>query len=135
MEAKLKHLEMIQSVITRMAGNSFLLKGWTVTLVSALFVLSEVDKNQNFVLLALLPAMAFWGLDSYYLRQERLFRKLYDKVRTLDPVSIDFSMNTTGLQVQSVPRVMFSVSQFWFHGVIVIIILSGFYLIPLLFGN
>jgi hypothetical protein len=24
--------------------------------------------------------MAFWGLDAYYLRQERLFRKLYDDV-------------------------------------------------------
>ncbi len=29
MDAKLKHLEMIQAVITRMAHNSFLLKGWT----------------------------------------------------------------------------------------------------------
>jgi hypothetical protein len=134
MDAKIKHLEMIQDIVKRMANNSFLLKGWTVTLVSALFVLSEVGKNQNFVLLAFLPALVFWGLDAY-LRQERLFRKLYDKIRTADPSNIDFSMNTTGQQVQSVPRIMFSISQFWFHGVIVIIIISGFYIIPLLFGN
>ena len=34
MENKIKYLEMIQSVINRMANNSFCLKGWTVTLVS-----------------------------------------------------------------------------------------------------
>ncbi len=48
MEAKLKHLELSQGVINRMAGNSFLLKGWSVTLVSALFALSAKDSNQMF---------------------------------------------------------------------------------------
>ena len=37
MDAKLKHLEMIQGVINRMANCSFLLKGWSVTLIAALF--------------------------------------------------------------------------------------------------
>jgi hypothetical protein len=32
---KIKHLEMIQAVISRLANNSFLLKGWSITLVSA----------------------------------------------------------------------------------------------------
>ncbi len=40
MEAKLKHLEMIQGVVNRMASNSFQLKGWSVVLVSALFALA-----------------------------------------------------------------------------------------------
>ena len=35
MESKIAHLEMVQAVITRMAGNSFLIKGWSVTLVAA----------------------------------------------------------------------------------------------------
>ena len=34
MEKKIKHLEMIQGVINRMAGNSFALKGWSVTLIA-----------------------------------------------------------------------------------------------------
>jgi len=37
MENKIKHLEMIQGVINRMASNSFALKGWAVTLVSGIF--------------------------------------------------------------------------------------------------
>ena len=98
MEAKLKYLEMIQAVITRMAHNSFLLKGWSVTLTAAIFALSAKDANPNFVIIALLPTSVFWGLDGYFLRQERLFRKLYDSARNQPPKDIDFSMNTQPYQ-------------------------------------
>ena len=36
MDKKLKHLELVQSVINRMASNSFMLKGWAVTLVAGI---------------------------------------------------------------------------------------------------
>ncbi|MES9857457.1 MAG: hypothetical protein ABW166_12740 [Sedimenticola sp.] len=98
MEAKLKHLEIIQGVITRMAQNSFLLKGWSVTLTAALFALAAKDANTRFVVIALLPALVFWGLDGYFLRQERLFRKVYDQVRVRSPELIDFSMDTRSFQ-------------------------------------
>ena len=39
MNNKHKHLELIQGVINRLSTNSFLLKGWSVVLVSALFAL------------------------------------------------------------------------------------------------
>jgi len=78
---EIKHLEMIQGVIKRLAGNSFLMKGWSVTLISALFVLSAEKANERYACVALLPALIFWGLDAFYLRLERLYRKLYDAVR------------------------------------------------------
>ncbi len=99
MESKHKHLEFIQSVINRMASNSFLLKGWSVTLVTALFALSDKDSRISCLLLAYLPVILFWILDGYFLGQEHAFRKLYDKVRTLDENQIDFSMNTKHWQV------------------------------------
>ncbi len=34
-----KHLEFVQAVIARQAANSFLLKGWSVTLATALVAL------------------------------------------------------------------------------------------------
>ena len=37
MSSKLSHLEMIQGIVNRLSQNSFLLKGWTVVLVSGLF--------------------------------------------------------------------------------------------------
>jgi uncharacterized membrane protein YqaE (UPF0057 family) len=94
MDNKLKHMEMIQNVISRMAGNSFLLKGWSVVLVSALFALAAKDANIALVLLAYFPAIIFFILDAYFLWQERLFRGLYDYVRLLPDDKIDFSMNT-----------------------------------------
>ena len=95
MENKRTHLQMIQGVINRMAGNSFNLKGWSVVLVSALFALAAGGDNVSFAYLALFPALAFWLLDGYFLRQERLFRKLYDRVRAKDESEIDFSMDTS----------------------------------------
>lgn len=95
MENKRKHLEMIQSVISRMSANSFSLKGWAVTLVSGIFVLASKDTNKAYFLVAYVPIIIFWGLDSYYLLQERLFRALYNKVRTLGEEEIDFTMDTS----------------------------------------
>lgn len=94
MDRKLKHLDFIQGVINRLSTNSFLLKGWSVVLVSALFALSAGNSNVKFILLAYIPAVAFWGLDGYFLSLERGYRKLYEKVRILDADDIDFSMDT-----------------------------------------
>ena len=121
MDNKIKHLEMIQGVINRMANNSFLLKGWSVVLISALFALAAKDAHIYFVYLAYFPAVAFWVLDAYYLWQERLFRKLYDKVRGLNESDIDFSMSTSAVQseVSRWYKVARSTTMIIFHGVII----------------
>ena len=93
MENKHKHLEFIQSVINRMASNSFLLKGWSVTLVAALFALSAKESNLSYVILAYFPVLLFWILDAYFLSKEKAFRDLYDEVRKLSESQIDFSMD------------------------------------------
>jgi hypothetical protein len=96
MDPKLKHLEFIQAVVTRMAGNSFLLKGWSVTLVAALFALAAKESNPIFLPVAYYPVLVFWILDGYFLSQERMFRDLYDKVRTTPGSDTDFSMDASG---------------------------------------
>ena len=117
-ETKIAHLQMIQAVITRMAGNSFMVKGWTVTLVAALFALAAVDANRFFVYVAYLPAVMFWALDAYFLRQERLFRKLYDHVREAKDRTVDFSMSTHPFDVGTTWSVAWSRTLFLFHGTI-----------------
>jgi hypothetical protein len=92
MDRKLKHLEFIQGVVNRLSTNSFLLKGWSVVIVSALFALSAKDSDKGFAVLAYVPAIAFWGLDAYFLALERNYRKLYEKVRVIEPGSVDFIM-------------------------------------------
>lgn len=121
MDAKTNHMQMIQAVVNRLAHSSFLLKGWSVILVSALFALAAKDAKPYFIYLAYFPAIAFWGLDAYYLRQEKLFRKLHDKVRVMDESEIDFSMDTTSVQEDVTPwyGVVFSKTILAFHGTIV----------------
>lgn len=123
MEKKLKHLELLQNVISRMASNSFLIKGWCVTLVAALLALASQNSNTKYVIVALLPTVMFWILDSYFLRQERLFRKLYDQVRTLNDDAIDFSMNTSAfMQSITLSKAAFSQTLIIFYGVILVAI-------------
>ena len=131
MEKKIKHLEMIQGVINRLAGNSFLLKGWCVTLVSALLALAGKDSNTKFILVAYYPVLMFWTLDAYFLWQERLFRKLYDKIRLTDEDSIDFSMNYLQFakEVPSWARVAFSKTLLLFYGTMVGAILLAMFIV------
>jgi hypothetical protein len=77
-----------------MSGNSFLLKGWSVTLVAALFALAAKDANKNYVIVAYIPVLIFWVLDAFFLYQERLFRSLYEDIRKKQNEEIDFSMDT-----------------------------------------
>lgn len=100
-EKKLKHLDMIQAVITRMNSNSFSLKGWAVTLVAGLFALSSKDANKIYYLVTYIPIIVFWFLDAYYLKQERLYRKLYEKVRTVAEDDINFDMNANAPEFQT----------------------------------
>jgi hypothetical protein len=120
-ELRLKHLDFIQLTLTRLAANSFFIKGWSVTLVAALSVIAEKDTSKDFGWVALVPAFMFWGLDAYYVRQERLFRKLYDTVRTKNDDQVDFSMNTSPVNNQVDPwyLVLVSTTIFFFHAPIV----------------
>ena len=121
-----KHIELVQGVINRMAGNSFLLKGWSVMLVTGLFALAASGGNWTYAALGLLPSLSFWWLDAYYLRQERLFRKLHDAVRRGDLQSDLYSMNTAGYakDVQGQLRIAFSTSVVWLHGIVVAVVVA-----------
>lgn len=121
MEHKHKHLELIQGVVNRLSTNSFLLKGWSVVLVSALFALSATDSRVAFVYLAYIPALVFWGLDGFFLWQEQLYRKLYDHVRVQKDKDVDFSMNTMPFRTNDGPTWLgatFSRTIIPFHGVL-----------------
>jgi hypothetical protein len=97
-ENKLKHLEFIQNIITRMNANSFVIKGWSVTLVSALFALAADKANLKFVLIAYLPVIVFWALDGFFLSQEKQYRELYKEVAAKDAKDIDFNLNASKFQ-------------------------------------
>lgn len=102
MNIKIKYLEMIQNIINRMGSNSFRLKELTVTLMAGIFVLFDKRAEFMFCIVACIPIITFWILDSYYLSRERLYRELYNKVRKMEIKSPNvFSMAISQMSFQS----------------------------------
>jgi hypothetical protein len=88
-EEKLKYLEFLQAAITRMGSNSFLVKGWSVTLGTAVLGFSVKESNWALALIAVFPAGVFWALDAYYLALETLFRDLWEKAVASEGVTFN----------------------------------------------
>ena len=124
-ETKIRHLEAIQAVIARQAGNSFALKALTGTISAAVIAYTGAATLPAPWMAAagVMPALVFWLMDAKYLQQERQFRSLYDAV-CRDEVTEPFSMNVIkfGSKVDGVLRVAFSWSVIWFYLVNVIVV-------------
>lgn len=118
MDYKVKHLEMIQAVITRLAGNSFQTKQWALALLGVIWGITlknECAAPRAECYLTCLLIIMFWVLSSYYLRQERIFRKMYDRA-LIDPTNNDTRLKLTptkGIkdEVSCIFRIMFSITQ------------------------
>lgn len=131
MDRQLTHLTLIQGIISRMGSNSFLLKGWSVTLVAAIFALAAKDSDQRFVLLAYFPIFVFWGLDAFFLHQERLYRALYVAVASNQVSSEHLTLDATPF-AKNLPSAMataFSKTLLPFHGVIGLMVLFGMFVL------
>lgn len=104
------HLPMIQGVINRMGNNSFLIKGWTVTLLAAIFALEATANNNKFIFIGLISTAIFWFLDSYYLKQEKLYRELYNNI-IINYTNINaFTMDVEIYKTRWIPSLMFTIS-------------------------
>ncbi len=130
-EEKLKHLEFIQNVISRMNSNSFLIKGWAVTVVSALFAFSVNKTDFKFVFIYYAIILTFWLLDAFFLSTERKFRDLYKEVANKSVDKIDFSMDVKKFAKGNRTwfRCVFSKTLIPFYGIFILIISIIKYLI------
>ncbi len=100
------HLQMIQTTIARLAGQSTTIKGWCVTLTSALLGLGATTNSALLPALAIYAIVVFAALDGYYLALERSYRALYDSTRTR--TSTDWSMSTAAPTIAGVVKAMVS---------------------------
>ena len=125
-ESQIRHLEMIQGVINRMAGNSFALKALSGTITAAVIAYAGATKDPApwFVAAGILPAVIFWVMDARYLRLERLFRKLYDGVRDgEDHGPFDMNFMRYDKTVDGLIAVAFSWSVGWFYLTLTIVLI------------
>lgn len=91
----LKHLEFIQAVIARLGNNGFLIKGWAITVAGLFFGFAIDAGDWRLAAASAFPTLAFWSIDAYFLRAERLFRQLYKSVVEKDGRASPFFMSAT----------------------------------------
>jgi len=90
---KHKHLEFIQTNILRMSNNSFIIKGWAITIFSALIAFSNNEGRIQFAQISFFSTLLFWYLNGFFLMNERRFRELYNRVRIKNENEIDYDLN------------------------------------------
>ena len=116
-EKIMAHLPMIMGIINRMAACSFVVKAFSILfmLVGVWTIIDPLVPSYGFLAVHI-PICMMWWLDGFYLGQERLFRKVYDRERTMPNTTYDMSpaefMNDSD---SSQGIVMFSQTLIVFH--------------------
>ena len=126
-----KEIDLIQGVINRMANNSFLLKGWTITLIVAVLAFTRdtlVTNDVTFLSMVLLiPLFVFWYLDAFFLHKERCYIALYNwviKNREKSNKNLyDLNYRRFENDVVSIWKIMFSPTLRTFYGIVVLILI------------
>lgn len=125
-----KEIDLIQSCISRMAHNSFLIKGWSLTLVTVMLALTEKSIGPIYLCLVLfMPLLSFWYLDAFFLQTEKMYRKMYEWViqsRPKNDLSDLYDLNPHRFKdkVDSRAKVMWSITLRVFYGIPILIVLA-----------
>ena len=86
-----KHVDYLESNIARMNQCSFQMKGWAITVVSALIAVyvstisESTPGNKMYIWIAIVPTVLFWVLDAFYLSKEYRFIGIYNDVTGITP--------------------------------------------------
>lgn len=121
-----KEIDLLQSCIDRMAKNSFMIKGWFVSIYAVILALlpEKVDVMLLCVVLIVVNIL-FWYLDGVYLRDEKIYRRIYQWVvearkqndrELMYQLELNLYKNKIGT-MDSVGKIMLSKSLFIFYAI------------------
>jgi hypothetical protein len=126
-----KEIDLIQALINRMAQNSFLLKGWAITIIVGVLALTKdtlvTTDITYFSLVLLIPLVVFWYLDAFYLHKERCYIELYNWVienrDTSEEFKYDLNYRRFEKDAGSIWKVMKSDTLLVFYGITAVILI------------
>ena len=115
-ELRIKHLEMLQALITRMASYGAAFKSYCITVTTAVIGFAFTLHRPAVAALALLPVVAFGVADAQYLRVERRFRDVFNLVRKESWEAMpSFDIHLESAPDQSFLAAVTSWSIIWFY--------------------
>lgn len=133
-----KEIDLIQGCINRMAQNSFLIKGWMVTLFAVILALvpEKVEPCNRIFLGAIMVVIVimFWYLDGFFLATEKNYQAVYSWVlwerprgnrQLLYELNCKKYMNEGFIEDAAIRDVMRSPTLAWFYGIPLVV--SGLY--------
>ncbi len=131
--AKEKHLEFLQNNISRMNQCSFQMKGWAITIVSALIAIfvstitESCPGNKMYIFVAMAPTILFWLLDSLYLSKENKFIGMYNDLAGITDMDKRIELKDYEMPMKkykgwkySILKAMISPSESILYGMIII---------------
>lgn len=98
-----KEIDLIQNCINRMSNNSFLLKGWLITIIAAVVTLSQADLDNVVFFVLVFSTLIFWWMDAFFLRAEKEYRKMYEwmlKKRKENSRELQYDLNPKRFETQ-----------------------------------
>lgn len=122
-EEKKLVLGFIQDIISRLSQKSFLVKGWSLSIIAVLGIMLDKDKfYESFALIICISIIVFWFLNAFYLHTERLYRILYAQKISLNDddksmLSLDLSKlkKDTSIKKKGIFNAFFSRTVWTFH--------------------
>lgn len=137
LDAKIAGLGILQSIISRMASNSFYIKGWDLTIFIGVIALKkDIIHYGNAIFWALMvTSVSFFLLDAYYLQQEMIFRKIYNILseKKSDDENVNFFRinpmqyeELKGVETLKYTESLFSKTVILFHAPLFLIIIVFF---------
>lgn len=130
-DLRVKHLEMLQAVIHRLANQGSGVKNFCITSVAAIIGVAFAQRLQGLVIAAIVVVVVFACLDARYLQTERRFRRLFDVVRKESGDSLpSFSLELSLAPHQSYWRALFSWSVFPLYVTLMSLAVTAFIGIP-----
>ena len=131
-EELFKEIDLIQSCINRMAQNSFMLKGWALTVFAGVTVFTQGNNFTDWTIMlcsTLLPFVCFWVIDAFFLKTERKYRKLYTQVlheRKQGILEKQYELDISSIEEKNIVCTMFSTTLLVFYGIPTLCILGVF---------
>lgn len=144
-EILLKEIDLIEDCIKRMSSNSFMLKGWSITVLGILLgFMTNLDNWKLISYISVPLCFGFWYLDAFYLKLEKLYTRKYnwiiknrlttkDYAFNLNPNEKNMWLITENSDINIIKDVMLSRTLCPLYGVMLIASSVGFWL-PLIFG-
>lgn len=110
-----KELDLIQSVITRMAQNSFMIKGWYFSLIIVITAF-KIENILYYSLLVILLSASFYFINLKFYIYEKKFRDVYYDRIELRKSKEDYSTNLYSLKFRAQDKSEKKKNDYWEYG-------------------